>query len=67
VLAIMLCLGEILGSARLGAERRSTGLMVVACYVGLVVANFVWLWPILVGESITPAHYQAELWLPSWR
>jgi len=67
VLAITLALGEILGSARAAAERRSTGLMVLACYVGLVVANFVWLWPILVGDSITPGHWQAELWLPSWR
>lgn len=67
VLAITLGLGEILGRARAGAERRSTGLLVVACYVGLVVANFIWLWPILVGESITPGHWQAELWLPSWR
>lgn len=67
VLAITLALGEILGRARAGEERRGTGLLVLACYVGLVVANFVWLWPILVGDSITPGHWQAELWLPSWR
>jgi dolichyl-phosphate-mannose-protein mannosyltransferase len=67
VLAIMLALGEILGRARAGAERRGTGLLVVAFYVGLVVANFIWLWPILVGDSITPGRWQAELWLPSWR
>ncbi|HEY0640873.1 MAG TPA: phospholipid carrier-dependent glycosyltransferase [Pseudonocardiaceae bacterium] len=67
VLAITLALGEVLGRSRAGEERRSTGLLVVACYVGLVVANFIWLWPILVGDSITPARWQAELWLPSWR
>jgi dolichyl-phosphate-mannose-protein mannosyltransferase len=67
VLAITLVLGEVLGRANAGAERRGTGLMVVALYVGLVVANFVWLWPILVGDSITPGRWQAELWLPSWR
>jgi dolichyl-phosphate-mannose--protein O-mannosyl transferase len=67
VLAITLALGEILGRARSGLERRNTGLLVVALYVGLVVANFVWLWPILVGDSISPGHWQAELWLPSWR
>jgi dolichyl-phosphate-mannose--protein O-mannosyl transferase len=39
----------------------------VALYVGLVVANFVWLWPILNGDSITEGHWQSELWLPSWR
>ncbi|MGH3978785.1 MAG: dolichyl-phosphate-mannose--protein mannosyltransferase [Pseudonocardiaceae bacterium] len=67
VIGVTLALGDILGSARAGSERRGTGLLVVAIYVGLVVANFVWLWPILVGDSITPAHWNAELWLPSWR
>ncbi len=53
--------------ARAGPERRSTGMPVVALYMGAVVANFAWLWPILVGDSITPEHWNAELWLPSWR
>ncbi|MGH3794645.1 MAG: dolichyl-phosphate-mannose--protein mannosyltransferase [Pseudonocardiaceae bacterium] len=67
VIAVALVLGEILGRAGDGAERRGTGLLLVCIYVGLVVANFVWLWPILTGGSITPAHWNSELWLPSWR
>nr|WP_220480668.1 phospholipid carrier-dependent glycosyltransferase [Halosaccharopolyspora lacisalsi] len=67
VLGIVLVLGEILGSAKAGKERRKTGLLVVALYVGLVVANFSWLWPILDGLPVTEARWQAELWLPSWR
>ena len=67
VLGITLVLGEILGSAREHSERRKTGLLVVALYVGLVVANFAWLWPILNGVPITQEHWQAEMWLPSWR
>jgi len=67
IMAIALVLGEILGSARAGVERRTTGLLVVCLYVGLVVANFVWLYPILTGTPITPGHWQSELWLPSWR
>ena len=67
VIAATLALGDVLGRATAGAERRGTGLLVVALYVGLVVANFVWLWPILNGDSITPARWGAELWLPSWR
>ncbi|WP_242613344.1 dolichyl-phosphate-mannose--protein mannosyltransferase [Herbihabitans rhizosphaerae] len=67
VLGLVLILGQILGSARAGYERRGTGALVVALYVGLVVANFVWLWPILNGEAITEDRWQAELWLPSWR
>jgi dolichyl-phosphate-mannose--protein O-mannosyl transferase len=67
VLGLTLALGQILGRATAGVERRGTGMLAVALYVGLVVANFVWLWPILNGTPITPDHWQAELWLPSWR
>jgi dolichyl-phosphate-mannose-protein mannosyltransferase len=67
VIAVTLVLGEVLGRARDGAERKRTGLLVVSLYIGLVVANFVWLWPILTGGSITPEHWNAQLWLPSWR
>jgi dolichyl-phosphate-mannose-protein mannosyltransferase len=67
VLGLTLALGHILGRSHDGHERRGTGLLVVALYVGLVVANFVWLWPILNGDSIPQWRWQAELWLPSWR
>ncbi|WP_414635586.1 dolichyl-phosphate-mannose--protein mannosyltransferase [Actinophytocola sp.] len=67
VLGLVLGLGHILGRARDGYERRGTGLLVVALYVGLVVANFIWLWPVLNGDSITNWRWQAELWLPSWK
>ncbi|MDT7552805.1 MAG: dolichyl-phosphate-mannose-protein mannosyltransferase, partial [Pseudonocardiales bacterium] len=39
----------------------------VGLWVGLVVANFIWLWPILTGAPITQAMWDAQLWLPSWR
>jgi dolichyl-phosphate-mannose-protein mannosyltransferase len=67
ILGLTLALGQILGGAKRGFERRGTGLLVVALYTGLVVANFAWLWPILNGDSITNDQWQAELWLPSWR
>lgn len=67
VLAVVLILGQVLGGAREGHERRGTGLLAVSLYVGLVVANFVWLWPVLNGDAITTARWHAELWLPSWR
>ena len=67
ILGIVLVLGEIMGPVTAGFERRRTGLLVVALYVGLVVANFAWLWPILNGDPISAARWQAELWLPSWR
>ncbi|GAA3438234.1 dolichyl-phosphate-mannose--protein mannosyltransferase [Kutzneria kofuensis] len=67
VLGLVLACGDILGRAKAGAERRGTGLLLVAIYTGLVVADFVWLWPILNGVPISNAQWQAELWLPSWR
>jgi dolichyl-phosphate-mannose-protein mannosyltransferase len=67
VLATVLVMGEILGRAGASAERRQTGLLVVGLWVGAVVANFAWLWPILVGLPITPETWDAQLWLPSWR
>ncbi|OZM73509.1 dolichyl-phosphate-mannose--protein mannosyltransferase [Amycolatopsis antarctica] len=67
ILGLTLVLGQILGRSGVGFERRGTGLLVVALYVGLVVANFAWLWPVLNGDSITTEHWQSELWLPSWR
>ena len=66
VLGIALALGEVLGKRTDGKERRGTGLLAVALYVGLVVANFVWLWPILNGIPITPEVWDAQKWLPSW-
>ncbi|MCK8675148.1 phospholipid carrier-dependent glycosyltransferase [Rhodococcus sp. HM1] len=67
VMGVALVLGDVLGPARASRERRSTGLLVVCLYVGLVVANFVWLWPILTALPITVAEWHDQLWLPSWR
>ncbi len=66
IIGITLVLGDILGRASVGVERRLTSVAVVAIYVGLVVANFIWLWPILNGDPITPERLQMETWLPSW-
>ena len=67
VLGITLVLGQIWGPANAGYERRRTGTLVIALYVGLVVANFAWLWPVLNGNTISAWQWNAEMWLPSWR
>ncbi|HEY5880381.1 MAG TPA: phospholipid carrier-dependent glycosyltransferase [Nakamurella sp.] len=66
VIGITLALGDILGRRGAGIERRLTSVAVVAVYVGLVVANFIWLWPILNGEPITHERLTMQTWLPSW-
>jgi dolichyl-phosphate-mannose-protein mannosyltransferase len=67
IFGTVLVMGAILGKANASRERRQTGLLVVGLWVGAVVANFVWLWPILIGQPITPEMWDAQLWLPSWR
>jgi dolichyl-phosphate-mannose--protein O-mannosyl transferase len=66
IIGITLVLGDILGRSNVGIERRLTSVAIVAIYVGLVVANFIWLWPILNGDPITPDRLTMETWLPSW-
>jgi dolichyl-phosphate-mannose--protein O-mannosyl transferase len=67
VLSLTLIAGELMGRATDGPERRTTGLLVVALYLGAAVANLAWLWPVLVGDTITVAAWDARMWLPSWR
>lgn len=66
ILGIVLVLGDILGSRRLGTERRLLAYGIVAAYVGIVVANFIWMYPILNGYLITNARLTAEIIIPSW-
>lgn len=67
VMGVVLVLGDILGSPHSSRERRTTGLLVVCIYAAIVVANFVWLWPILTAVPITVEQWHNQLWLPSWR
>jgi dolichyl-phosphate-mannose-protein mannosyltransferase len=66
VIGICLVLGDILGRAKVGVERRYLLIGTVALYVGLVVANFIWLLPMLNGSPMTPAELTAHTLLPSW-
>jgi len=66
IIGIALVLGDIMGRARAGVERRYLSIGIVALYVGLVVANFIWLLPMLDGSSMTPDRLNMETWLPSW-
>ncbi len=67
VMAVALTLGDILGRASNSDERRGTGLLAVCLYPGFVIANFIWLWPVLTALPISTSMWNQELWLPSWR
>lgn len=47
-------------------DRRLWRLLAVSVYVGAVVANFLFLWPILMGDPITQQELTWRIWLPSW-
>ncbi|MGB6179986.1 MAG: phospholipid carrier-dependent glycosyltransferase [Rhodococcus sp. (in: high G+C Gram-positive bacteria)] len=66
IMGLTLVIGDILGRAG-RRDRRTAGLLVATVYIAVVVANFVWLWPILTGVPITQETWQQQLWLPSWR
>ncbi|HJE91331.1 MAG TPA: hypothetical protein K8V11_10020, partial [Dietzia timorensis] len=48
------------------SRRQTVGFAIVAVYVALVVANFVFMSPVLVGQPITQLAWQNHQWLPSW-
>ncbi|WP_085947042.1 dolichyl-phosphate-mannose--protein mannosyltransferase [Gordonia soli] len=70
VMGLALCCSDVLSSAtrtaRTRPERRVLAVLLVAIYVGLVVDNFVWLWPILTGSPIPLSTWHQQIWLPSW-
>ena len=38
----------------------------VALWLGVVVADFVWMWPIFTGGLLTNHDWQLRMWLPGW-
>ncbi|MGL4305742.1 MAG: dolichyl-phosphate-mannose--protein mannosyltransferase [Mycobacteriaceae bacterium] len=70
IMGIALILGDIIHathSAIKSVERQRLGLIIVCLYLGLVIANFIWLFPILTGSPISAERWNQEIWLPSWR
>jgi dolichyl-phosphate-mannose--protein O-mannosyl transferase len=38
----------------------------VALWLGAVVADFVWMWPIFTGGMLTNHEWQLRMWFPGW-
>jgi dolichyl-phosphate-mannose-protein mannosyltransferase len=66
VLAVVLVLQDVLGRPGDEPWRRQLGLGVVAAYVGIVAATFVFFYPVLSGQPLTHAEWLDRMWFPSW-
>lgn len=47
-------------------RRRAIGAGFGAGYLGLIVVDFVWMWPLFTGGLLTYTQWQAHMWFPSW-
>jgi dolichyl-phosphate-mannose-protein mannosyltransferase len=66
ILAIVLCLGTMIGGARASERRRMWGTAVAGAFVVLVIVNFAWFWPIYVGDLITTPQWLDRIWFSRW-
>ncbi|MDT4942713.1 MAG: dolichyl-phosphate-mannose-protein mannosyltransferase [Pseudonocardiales bacterium] len=47
-------------------RRRYWGLAGVCAFLGLVIVDFAWMWPLFTGGLLTYDQWHAHMWLPSW-
>jgi dolichyl-phosphate-mannose--protein O-mannosyl transferase len=66
VLAVTLVLQDVLGPARADVLRRQIGLGALCLYLALVVATFVFFYPVLTGQPLTHVEWLTRMWFPSW-
>ncbi|HEX5495303.1 MAG TPA: phospholipid carrier-dependent glycosyltransferase [Mycobacteriales bacterium] len=66
VMGVTFLLGDVLGRADAPPNRRSWGLIAVCGYVALVLVDFAWLHPLLVGSLLSYDQWHARIWFPSW-
>jgi dolichyl-phosphate-mannose-protein mannosyltransferase len=66
ILAIVLCLGTLIGGPEASTTRRTWGTAVAGAFVVLVIVNFAWFWPIYTGELITTPQWLDRIWFKRW-
>jgi dolichyl-phosphate-mannose--protein O-mannosyl transferase len=47
-------------------RRRHWGMAGVAVFLGLVIVDFAWMWPLFTGGLMSYGTWHAHMWLPSW-
>jgi dolichyl-phosphate-mannose--protein O-mannosyl transferase len=66
IIALVLCLGTLMGGPRASPHRRLWGTAVAGAFVVLVIVNFAWFWPIYTGELITTPQWLHRIWFRRW-
>jgi dolichyl-phosphate-mannose--protein O-mannosyl transferase len=66
ILGATMLLGEILGRAPAGSDRRRYGAIAAGTVVLLVVANFAFLWPVLTDGLMTNDEWMRRMWFARW-
>ena len=64
-IGLALVLGLVLGKAN-DQQRRRTGAIVAGTAVGLITANFAFIYPILTDALLTRTQWLARMWFGSW-
>ncbi len=67
LLALTIVMGMVLGSSSDPRDRRTSGLSVVAVFLGLAVVVSAFFWPLWTGMQIDYYFLRAHWWLPTWR
>ena len=63
-ISLAMALGLVIGPAR--SPSRRTGAIIAGLAVGLVVANFAWIYPVVTDGLLTNAQWLQRMWLRSW-
>ena len=66
VLAIVLCLGLVMGSATASPARRAVGASLAGAFVLAVLLNFAYLYPLLTAQAIPYPSWLAHMWYHGW-
>ncbi|MHA7239363.1 dolichyl-phosphate-mannose--protein mannosyltransferase [Arthrobacter sp. TMS1-12-1] len=66
VLALVYCLGLVLGGPAADAARRRSGIVLVGLFLAAAVALSAYFLPVWTAEVIPYDQWRARMWLPSW-
>jgi dolichyl-phosphate-mannose--protein O-mannosyl transferase len=66
IIAIVLCLGLIIGPANAPPGRRAIGAVVAGGYLIAVLLNLAYLYPVFTAEIIPYSSWLSRMWFPRW-